>query len=59
METAFPFVSINIGNVSQEKDKNQFGSLHVDQVAEIFRVYEVNRDTICVSGNSLVIPNFL
>ena len=59
METVFPFVSINIGNVSQEKDRNQFGSLHVDQVAEIFRVYEVNRDTICVSGNGLVMPNFL
>ena len=49
METVFPFVSINIGNVSQEKDRNQFGSLHVDHVAEIFRVYEVNRNTICVS----------
>lgn len=59
METVSPFFSINIGNVSQEKDRNQFGSLHVDQVAEIFRVYEVNRDTICVSGNGLVMPNFL
>ena len=59
METVLPFVSINIDNVSQEKDRNQFGSLHVDQVAEIFRVYEVNRNTITVSENGLVRPNFL
>ena len=59
METVLPFVSINIDNVSQEKDRNQFGSLHVDQVAEIFRVYEVNRNTISVSENGLVRPNFL
>ena len=33
--------TINIDNLSQEKDRSQSGSLHVDQVAEIFRVYEV------------------
>ena len=59
METLPPFVSINIDNVSQEKDRNQSGSLHVDQVAEIFRVYEVNSNTICLSGNGLVMSNFL
>ena len=59
METEPPFVSINIDNVSQEKDRNQSGSLHVDQVAEIFRVYEVNSNTICLSGNGLVMSNFL
>ena len=26
----------------QEKDKNQSGTIHVDQIAEIFRMYEVN-----------------
>ena len=59
VETEPPFVSINIDNVSQEKDRNQSGSLHVDQVAEIFRVYEVNSNTICLSGNGLVMSNFL
>ena len=41
----FSFLSlqtINIDNLSQEKDKTQSGTLHMDQVAEIFRVYEVH-----------------
>ena len=39
--------TINIDNLSQEKDRSQSGTLHTDQVAEIFRVYEVKRKKIC------------
>ena len=43
--------TINIDNLSQEKDRSQSGSLHVDQVAEIFRVYEVKTtNTRCLEN---------
>ena len=30
----------------QEKDRTGCGSIHLDQVAEIFRMYEVRKDKV-------------
>ena len=35
------WTSINI-DIFQEKDKTQCGLIHVDQVSEVFRMYEVS-----------------